>query len=51
LQRRSIADAGGSNSIRGRIVFYMLYVLRSGYRERRQLASAGLAESRASSRE
>lgn len=33
------------------IVFYMLYILWSGYRERHRPASAGLAESRASSRE
>lgn len=33
------------------IVFYMLYILWSGYRERPQTASAGRAESRASSRE
>lgn len=33
------------------IVFYMLYILWSGYRERHQPASAGRAESRASSRE
>lgn len=33
------------------IVFYMLYLLRSGYRERHKAAVASLAESRASSRE
>lgn len=33
------------------IVFYMLYLLRSGYRERHKPAAAGLAENRASSRE
>ncbi len=33
------------------IVFYMLYLLRSGYRERHKPAAAGLAETRASSRE